>query len=220
MTPDELRALADALHWVQYTADWQACDQAADYLRAQADAHPAPAVPAGWKLVPVEPTEEMLDAGYFTNHGANRGIYRAMLAAAPAAPARPDPQMARDSAELRRLCAARDAERKARREAQVQVAALKEEVARLEPMRQRAADIARLTAECERLRAAAPAQAQPLTAKQSRHPLCDSMGIPLSCRGPLCSPTLHHRLCKRFGMNDAIESSNGIGQPAGKGGTE
>ena len=40
-------------------------------------------VPEGWQLVPVEPTEEMLDAGYFTNHGANRGIYRAMLAAAP-----------------------------------------------------------------------------------------------------------------------------------------
>ena len=39
--------------------------------------------PEGWQLVPVEPTEEMLDAGYFTNHGANRGIYRAMLAAAP-----------------------------------------------------------------------------------------------------------------------------------------
>lgn len=37
----------------------------------------------GWQLVPVEPTEEMLGAGYFTNHGANRGIYRAMLAAAP-----------------------------------------------------------------------------------------------------------------------------------------
>lgn len=48
MTPDELRALADALHWVQYTADWQTCDRAADYLRAQAEAQPVAEVrPAG-----------------------------------------------------------------------------------------------------------------------------------------------------------------------------
>ena len=44
---------------------------------------PAPVVPEGWKMVPVDPTPEMLDAGYFTNHGANRGIYRAMLSASP-----------------------------------------------------------------------------------------------------------------------------------------
>ena len=109
--------------------------KAADYLRAQADAqpvaevqsagailfeplplgtklytHPAPAVPAGWKLVPVEPTPEMLDEGcdvdaraeVIKKYAAMPVIrnpenccscgevlavqYRAMLAAAPAAP--------------------------------------------------------------------------------------------------------------------------------------
>lgn len=52
----------------------------------------APAVPDGWKLVPIEPTEEMDDAA----HGKNSGrcssswcscdckkIYKAMLSAAP-----------------------------------------------------------------------------------------------------------------------------------------
>ncbi len=195
MNPNELRALADALHWVQYTADWQTCDRAADYLRAQADAqpvawrtfdgegnydyrayelnedyadewnrrnpnhvgwveplytHPAPtaphhamldshrrlveqaiqsaehpsgmsthdgkaridasilrrmlaiidslsAVPAGWKLVPVEPTPEMLSAvgmmdGYdwhapgCSPDADHANWYSAMIAAAPAAP--------------------------------------------------------------------------------------------------------------------------------------
>ena len=96
MTPDQLRALADALHWVQYTADWQTCDQAADYLRAQADAQPV-AVPAGWKMVPVEPTPEMLSAvgmmdGYdwhapgCSPDADHATWYSAMIAAAPAVP--------------------------------------------------------------------------------------------------------------------------------------
>jgi hypothetical protein len=61
-------------------------------------------VPAGWKLVPVEPTPEMLQAGAsimdFDRSGwydadVSRAEYRAMLAAAPAAPqAEPiDPHM-------------------------------------------------------------------------------------------------------------------------------
>lgn len=130
MKPDELRALAKALEHM----DLAPCKEAADYLRAQADAQPvawlyrdwanvlkvsqldphedgafavfaepqpqaetqpAPAVPAGYKLVPVEPTPEMLQAGAsimdFDRSGwydadVSRAEYRAMLAAAPATP--------------------------------------------------------------------------------------------------------------------------------------
>ena len=40
----------------------------------------------GWKLVPIEPTAEMLNAWPWTNHGAGheRQIYASMLKAAPA----------------------------------------------------------------------------------------------------------------------------------------
>ena len=50
---------------------------------------PAPAVPEGWQLVPVEPTEVMLDAtnehiwGRDTDQNDMLFAYRAMLAAAP-----------------------------------------------------------------------------------------------------------------------------------------
>lgn len=48
--------------------------------------HPA-TIPEGWQLVPVEPTEEMLVAGYetemFPEDRTPREIYNAMLAAAP-----------------------------------------------------------------------------------------------------------------------------------------
>lgn len=48
---------------------------------------PPAAVPAGWKLVPVEPTEAMVDAAYKGGFGGGpTGDYLAMLAAAPAAP--------------------------------------------------------------------------------------------------------------------------------------
>lgn len=58
-------------------------------------AAPVPAaVPDGWKLVPVEPTQAMYCAAnehYESNeYCGNGGIYRAMLSAAPAAPAVPD----------------------------------------------------------------------------------------------------------------------------------
>ncbi len=46
-------------------------------------AQPAPAVPDGWKLVPVEPTEEMLRAAYRESGVYSAKAYRAMLAAAP-----------------------------------------------------------------------------------------------------------------------------------------
>jgi len=56
-------------------------------------AQPAPIIPEGWKLVPIEPTHEMLDAGedtfVFTYTGTPVStpidVYRAMLAAAPEA---------------------------------------------------------------------------------------------------------------------------------------
>lgn len=146
MTPDELRALADALpegvHWSdpitpdmlaeairRFCADAQPVAwigpsrpkiDGADYrvLRQDYDAshgygwsrdtakangflplyaHPAPAVPAGWKLVPVEPTPEMLSAvgmmdGYdwhapgCSPDADHANWYSAMIAAAPAAP--------------------------------------------------------------------------------------------------------------------------------------
>lgn len=91
MNTNELRALADAIVY----RDPLAIARVADYLRAQADAQPVPAVPAGWKVVPVEPTPEMLQAGAnvmepngigWYDADISRAEYRAMLAAAPAAP--------------------------------------------------------------------------------------------------------------------------------------
>lgn len=68
----------------------------ANELRAQAEAQPV-AVPAGWKLVPVDPTPEMLSAvgmmdGYdwhapgCSPDADHANWYSAMIAAAPAAP--------------------------------------------------------------------------------------------------------------------------------------
>ena len=56
-------------------------------------AHPAPSIPEGWKLVPIEPTYEMLEAGEGalvpthtdTPVSVPDDVYRAMLAAAPEA---------------------------------------------------------------------------------------------------------------------------------------
>lgn len=99
MTPNELRALAEALDpsgKVLTHPGNSALQRAADYLRAQADAQPV-AVPAGWKWVPVEPTPEMLSAvgmmdGYdwhapgCSPDADHANWYSAMIAAAPAAP--------------------------------------------------------------------------------------------------------------------------------------
>lgn len=47
----------------------------------------ASAIPDGWKLVPVEPTRQMMSQGHFAMAGTDRGkfrrIYMAMVAAAP-----------------------------------------------------------------------------------------------------------------------------------------
>ncbi|HBN7019265.1 TPA: DUF550 domain-containing protein [Escherichia coli] len=51
------------------------------------DAGNSPAIPDGWQLVPVEPTKEMIDAGWLhfmgTKNPSSKGTYKAMLAAAP-----------------------------------------------------------------------------------------------------------------------------------------
>ena len=45
------------------------------------------AVPEGWKLVPIEPTRQMMSQGHFAMAGTDRGkfrrIYIAMIAASP-----------------------------------------------------------------------------------------------------------------------------------------
>jgi hypothetical protein len=138
MTPDQLRALADALEPMAraprfenfdvpaFCAWVRACADAEPVARIYTDAemvhrderwgrvqwiepeselaegtllyaHPAPVAPAGWKLVPVEPTPEMLSAvgmmdGYdwhapgCSPDADHANWYSAMLAAAPAAP--------------------------------------------------------------------------------------------------------------------------------------
>lgn len=90
--PQEIAALkAEAAHW-KLVADTKTAiaSRLADdveALRAQTEA-----VPQGgqWKLVPVEPTPEMVKAGW---HGADaERCYRAMLAAAPPSPQPPAAQ--------------------------------------------------------------------------------------------------------------------------------
>lgn len=54
-----------------------------EHMREMEECKPNFQVPDGWKLVPVEPTNDMLNAGYFTNNEANKSIYSSMLAAAP-----------------------------------------------------------------------------------------------------------------------------------------
>ena len=62
-------------------------------LYALPGAQPAPSIPEGWKLVPIEPTHEMLYAGEDTFIPTYTGtpvsapidVYRAMIAAAPEA---------------------------------------------------------------------------------------------------------------------------------------
>lgn len=96
MNSDELRALADALEPMARAPRFEDFDVPGfcAWLRACADARP---VPAGWKLVPVEPTPEMLSAvgmmdGYdwhapgCSPDADHANWYSAMIAAAPAAP--------------------------------------------------------------------------------------------------------------------------------------
>lgn len=68
------------------------CGRPVDYVLTSEPVAAQPAVPGGWKLAPVEPTREMLDAAH-TNFRRDVEIdpllktsYRAMLAAAPEVP--------------------------------------------------------------------------------------------------------------------------------------
>lgn len=59
-----------------------------DDLRALLSASKPAVAPEGWKLVPIEPTAEMVQAGLKEQeHETAREIWEAMLAASPAAPA-------------------------------------------------------------------------------------------------------------------------------------
>ena len=72
---------AVAWHLIERHADgWPAVGAMMEEWLA---ANTAPVAPTGWKLVPAEPTEEMLKAGYFEPTRANSAIYKSMLAAAP-----------------------------------------------------------------------------------------------------------------------------------------
>ena len=65
---------------------------------------PAPAAPVdGWRLVPVEPTDEMIAAGWIDKEDVGtEEIWQAMLAAAPA-PATPSPTGAEERERLAKL---------------------------------------------------------------------------------------------------------------------
>ena len=60
-----------------------------EYAKAQAARAHGDAVPEGWKLVPVEPTEQMSRAGVRVLMRANSwatGVFQAMVSAAPTPP--------------------------------------------------------------------------------------------------------------------------------------
>lgn len=76
---DEARTYTSGEAWSPSMTE--ECDRAMRLLRA---ALAAPPVAPGWVLVPVEPTQAMLDA--MQSGGWMPGNYRAMLAAAPGAP--------------------------------------------------------------------------------------------------------------------------------------
>ena len=68
---------------------WQAYRRALLAAHPPAQEQPTPAVPQGWKLVPVSPTQEMHDAARAALASGSipmPQVYRAMLAAAPTHP--------------------------------------------------------------------------------------------------------------------------------------
>lgn len=98
---DELKAALNKLEWAAVSAE-AAASHAAEFpngvaeqvkeasaerlasARARVEALCKP--PEGWRLVPAEPTGEMVKAGIAANDGIVSDIYRAMLAAAPPPP--------------------------------------------------------------------------------------------------------------------------------------
>lgn len=82
------RVLMDVAMTSAQAADRRISERGGDGSRkAPLYAAPVPpaesAVPDGWKLVPVEPTPEMVQAGWEEHEGSVEGVYLAMLAAAP-----------------------------------------------------------------------------------------------------------------------------------------
>ncbi|MCO8609685.1 hypothetical protein KGP95_13320 [Burkholderia multivorans] len=92
---DGRRCIVDlgAVRWLTKAEAWKLMHP--DESRSPAMAAEAVAIPTGWKLVPVEPTEEMIDAARTCAVGWSDGFpdhaegYAAMIAAAPQ-PARVD----------------------------------------------------------------------------------------------------------------------------------
>jgi hypothetical protein len=90
---------SDGARWFGWTTQWENYEFAKQHYHVElAYVAPQPAVPAGWKIVPIEPTSEMIILGgevYFdttrlekqgsTTFDQNSAIsiYTAMLAAAP-----------------------------------------------------------------------------------------------------------------------------------------
>lgn len=60
-----------------YEADWL------KHLHLSLSPQPEPVIPEGWKIVPVEPTEKMLDALYAVEIADDTLSYKAMLSSAP-----------------------------------------------------------------------------------------------------------------------------------------
>lgn len=82
--PDRINSLVSAVG----VNGWRLVAQVAAVALARAL---APVPQAGWRLVPEEPTEDMVDAGVIATQGPTLGdrvvtAYRAMIAAAPAKP--------------------------------------------------------------------------------------------------------------------------------------
>lgn len=82
----ELECVVVEADWPEYESTWRAIEARVT------GAQPAPSVPDGWKLVPIEPTEDMLRAmtdPFIAINGDNRKAfeiaYTAMLSAAPEA---------------------------------------------------------------------------------------------------------------------------------------
>ena len=84
------RAIFEARLWAGAWDKANSVERDAGVFVAQAALAAADKVTAdkGWKLVPIEPTEEMIDAGWIDKEDVDPDdIYGAMLAAAPLPPA-------------------------------------------------------------------------------------------------------------------------------------
>lgn len=66
-----------------YISNYEPLGENGLVLGAQLYLAPQPAIPAGWQLVPVEPTPEMISAADRHEHRHSDIIYRSMLDAAP-----------------------------------------------------------------------------------------------------------------------------------------